>query len=243
MNTSSACLRPLDPPRPPPPPPPPPPSLRSRVRPLTTPHARRPRTHTGGAQSQKRPGARCGAAISSFGNLTVSGYQRRQPVDRIAASDGVVLDDPRQLNTTADELSRDLQAPKWGASISLNNARRQNRSDQRRLAIALQRLQRQLATVTKRITDRESEVVDELLERCPRAEKDVIRMFRNQPLVMRRLGLPRGGVGDSPEATVDNATRSRKVRIARGHGEDRNGEMYRRPLPVGGKSGFGDPWS
>lgn len=217
MNVSSACLRPLDRP-----PPPPPPSLRSRVRPLTTPHARRPRTHTGRQRDQPQPrpdtrGAGRGAAISSFGDLTVSGYQRRQPPN-LAASDGIV-NDRRLLNTTADDLSRDLRAPKWGASISLNNARRQNRSDQRRLTIALQRLQRQLATVTKRITDRESEVVDELLDQCPRAEKDVIRMFRNQPLVMRRLGLPRGGVAESPESVVENVPRVRKVCVVETSGE------------------------
>ena len=211
MNASSACLRSLEPP------PPPPPSRRSRSRPLTTPHARRPRTHTGRAQSQTKPHTGGAAAISSFGNLTVSGHhqRRRPPADPVAATGISPIGDQRQSNTTADDLSRDLRPPKWGASISLNNARRQNRSDQRRLAIALQRLQRQLATITKRITNSESEVVDELLERCPNAEKDVIRMFRNQPLVMRRLGLPRGLVTDLPEAAADTTPRVRKVSVVR----------------------------
>lgn len=99
-----------------------------------------------------------------------------------------------ELNHEADKSSVGLlpcSLNPGGYSVSISNAKRQNRGEQRRLANHLSTLDDNVKRMQENILTQQKEIIDELLEKYPDLKKQICLVLRDKSQLLMKLGLPR----------------------------------------------------
>ena len=99
-----------------------------------------------------------------------------------------------QINQKADRLSYELTsvgATRLKRTVSLSNATRLNRCEERKLIYKLSRLDKQLDYLTDKVTDMEKTIVEDFLVKYPHLEREVTVIFKEKHGLKRKLGLPK----------------------------------------------------